>query len=108
MVQDPGGVAVSDETIRGRVLRDAESLIVGDRNITYGHPMGTFTDIGAVWSVYLRHKLQPGVEVDAADVGWLMLLLKAMRDRPVRKRDNAVDAAGYAGCLWECVEALDD
>ena len=100
----PGPADVPGVEPRSQVLRDAERLITTDRNRTYGSPTQNFTDIAAVWTTYLAPKLRPGVALDPPDVSWLMVLLKAMRDRTHRQRDNYVDTAGYAGCGWEAGE----
>jgi len=74
------------------VLREAESLVGGDRNASYGHPARDFTKIASFWSAYL------GYPVAAHDVGMMLILMKVARESYRRKRDNLVDIAGYALC----------
>jgi hypothetical protein len=80
------------ETAGGSILEEAEALINGDRQATYGHPGRDFADIATFWSTYL------GVEVHPHDVWPMMVLLKVSRQKNGYKRDNCTDIAGYAGC----------
>jgi hypothetical protein len=87
---------------RAKVLREAEHLITGERNVTYGEPTQNFEGIAKVWTVYLGSKLREGAEISAADTAWMMIGLKMVRSIASPSRDNWVDAAGYAGCGAEC------
>ena len=80
------------------VLIEAESLVHGDRNDTYGHPLDDFTCTAAMWTALLQHRglLKPGAEINAEDVGPMMIALKLSRQANTPKRDNMTDAAGYA------------
>lgn len=89
---------------RAALLREAERLITGDRNHTYGEPTETFANIAAHWTIHLRHKLAPGAEITGVDVGLMMLLLKIARSMTNTKRDSFVDMAGYAACAYERAE----
>jgi hypothetical protein len=88
---------------RAEVLREAERLITGDRNETYGTPTQNFTNIADLWNVQFRHLLAPGKEFSAADVALAQIHVKMARTITQPKRDNFVDLAGYAACGWECV-----
>ena len=81
---------------RTDLLREAETLVNGDRNIQYGDPNIDFKRTAAMWQAYL------GAEVTAEDVGWMMAMLKASRNRHQKKRDNYADAAGYIACAYDC------
>jgi hypothetical protein len=94
---DPGPLPA-----RAKALREAESLITGDRNATYGEPTENFQDIARVWNVYLAPKLREGARISAADTAWMMVALKMVRSKARPTRDNWVDAAGYAACGLEC------
>ena len=72
------------------ILEEAAQLVGGDRQEAYGPPEECFGRIADAWSAYL------GIPVAARDVCNLMILLKVMRDANTYKRDNLVDAAGYA------------
>lgn len=87
---------------RVSVLQEAMDLITGERNETYGPPTQNFTDIAAMWTVQLGHKLKPGERVSSGDVAWMMIELKAVRHKASPKRDNWADSAGYSGCGYEC------
>lgn len=92
---------MSDETLRESVLFEAANLITGDRNKTYGSPTQNFQDTAQLWNIVLKHKLIPGLELDATDVAKLMIALKLARMAAQPHRDNWVDIAGYAGCGYE-------
>lgn len=86
------------------VLQEADALIHGDRNAQYGNPNQDFQRTADMWTALLQYKLQDGQRILAKDVAWMMMLLKASRAQHSNKRDHYVDAAGYAGCGWRCVE----
>ena len=90
---------------RSGVLNEAADIICGDRNAQYGPPTQDFQRTADMWTALLQLKLKPGEKILAKDVAWMMILLKASRAQHMKKRDNYVDAAGYAGCGWECEEA---
>lgn len=92
---------------RASLLREAESLVDGERNIQYGSPSQDFERTAALWTAYLDGKRY----LEAHDVAVMMILLKASRLRwSPTKRDSWVDVAGYAACGWDTVEEplLDD
>lgn len=92
----------------------ANSLVSGERQSAYGHPLDNFSLIGAFFDVFIIERLrQLGVDVNAVlndnergccypsiiraeDVGALMILLKVAREMNVHKSDNQTDIAGYA------------
>lgn len=90
-----------DVAPRASVLREAEVLITGDRNVTYGSPTQNFTTIAKLLTSRFEHKLKPGEKITAADVADIMILVKVARNIAQPKRDNWVDIAGYAGCGYE-------
>jgi hypothetical protein len=95
-------------TPRGAVLREAEKLITGDRNKTYGSPVENFDVTASLWTQQLGHKLKPGESFTATDVALLMIQLKMARLRTSPgTRDHYVDISGYAACGWECQEVED-
>ena len=84
------------------VLDTAKKITRGARNAAYGPPNQDFQKTAKMWSGYLMLKLKPGVELQAKDVAWMMICLKASRAEHSKKLDNYVDAAGYAACGWRC------
>lgn len=97
-ILEEGAVA----TPREEVLTEAASLIVGDRNKTYGSPTENFKNTADIWNVLLGHKLRE--RITPTEVATLMVGLKLARTIAQPKRDNFVDMAGYAACGWETVE----
>lgn len=93
---------------RDASLRNALSLINGERCDQYGAPEDSFKIIGEFWEVYdkYRRKLKPGPE-SPKDVALKMALLKIARtlgqeDTP----DNYDDAAGYIGIAGDLVREV--
>jgi hypothetical protein len=88
------------ETPRGDVLREAEHLITGDRNKTYGPPTQNFRNIADLMNIRFAHLLGPSKRFTGSDVADLMILVKVARNAADKKRDTYTDIAGYAAC--EC------
>jgi hypothetical protein len=72
------------------ILDEANSIIYGDREKTYGNPAKNLNNIANFWSVYLD------IKISAQDVAQMMVLLKLARliNTP-NHRDSLVDAVGY-------------
>ena len=75
------------------ILDEAKNLVYGDRQADYGHPLDNFTTIARLWSVIL------GVDITAEQVALCMVQVKIARQLWRPKRDNLVDACGYAATL---------
>jgi hypothetical protein len=85
-------------TERERLLLDAAAA-TRDRGESYGDPQTHFArTVGAINAVF-AHKLRE--PLTAADWGIIMVLDKCAREQHSPKRDNAIDIAGYAGCVAE-------
>lgn len=67
----------------------AVSLVCGDRQDDYGHPLDDFTRAGKIWEAIL------GVPVSAEQVSLCMVGVKIAREVNHKKMDNAVDGIGY-------------
>ena len=78
------------------VLQEAQRLVHGDRGADYGHPLDDFSRTALIWSAIL------GVQVTAEQVGLCMIGVKLSRQCNKPKRDNMVDAAGYAETVQMC------
>lgn len=97
-----------EATPRGKILREAETLITGDRNKNYGSPTENFDTTAALWNLQLGHKLKPGESFTATDVALLMVQLKMARLKTsTSNRDHYLDIAGYIACGFECQEVED-
>lgn len=75
------------------ILEEANSLVHGDRQIAYGHPLDDFSRTAKMWSAIL------GCQVTAEQVGLCMCAVKISRQVNKPKRDNMVDLAGYAATV---------
>jgi hypothetical protein len=96
---------LSELTPRAKALREAEKLVTGDRNKSYGSPVQNFQNTADLWNTQFRHMLKDDAEFTAAHVAQAMVLLKMARMIAGKKRDNWIDVIGYAGCGVECDEA---
>lgn len=94
------------------VLDEANTIIYGDREKTYGHPAKNLLCIAGMWEHYLYSRGL--LNTDSAglmpqDVAIMMTLLKCARlaNQPDH-RDSLVDAAGYIALVERCGEDVDD
>jgi hypothetical protein len=67
----------------------AVSLVSGDRQNDYGHPLDDFTRAGKIWEAIL------GVPVSAEQIALCMVGVKIAREVNRQKIDNAIDGIGY-------------
>jgi hypothetical protein len=80
------------------ICEEANGITQDARNDDYGHPRDNFEHTAALWRAMF------GWPVEWYDVARAMVLVKLSRQRNKPKRDNLVDAAGYAQCEqmgWE-------
>lgn len=90
---------VTKEVPPETVLHEAERIIYGDREQTYGHPSKNLWTIAKFWGEYL------GTTLTAKDVCVMMMLLKIARLRNNQNhRDSIVDTIGYAALMERCDE----
>jgi len=84
---------------REDLLNRAKKIVCSDRDLQYGSPEDSFTQIAEFWNAYLY----PGQtqSIKAKDVGMMMILLKIARQSHKPKEDNLIDIAGYAACVGE-------
>lgn len=80
------------------ILEEAQKIIYGDREQTYGKPDANLKRIADLWEVYLLSKPET-LPITPEDVCWMMVLLKMARQMNADKRDNLVDAAGYIALI---------
>ena len=77
-------------------MSEAQKLVHGARQKSYGHPADDFARTAKMWSAIL------GVEVPPEKVPLCMIAVKVSREVNQHKRDNLVDIAGYAETLNLC------
>ena len=85
------------------VLSEANRIIYGDREKTYGHPAKNLKVIAEMWNAYIGDQIcfcfQP------KDVAVMMILLKTARlANDINHRNSIVDICGYAALLERCDE----
>jgi len=78
------------------ILQEAQALVFGDRQASYGHPKDDYKQQAYIWTGMLLHKLAPGQRIEPHEAALLMVTLKARRCVFQPKRDSIVDMAGYA------------
>jgi hypothetical protein len=80
----------------------ASELVGGEREAQHGGKADNFRRIGALWSTYLSIRRSPSSDLDPADVGHMMVLMKIARTQSgAVNPDDYIDAAGYAACAGE-------
>jgi hypothetical protein len=80
------------------ILLEADRLVNGDRQESYGHPIDDFSRTAQMWSAIL------GTPVTAEQVGLCMCAVKISRQCNRPKRDSMVDLAGYAATVQMVIE----
>jgi hypothetical protein len=76
------------------VLQEAQRLVYGARQASYGHPADDFSRTGRMWGAIL------GIDDIAPHlVGLCMAAVKISREVNAHKDDNIVDLAGYAATV---------
>ena len=79
------------------ITREAEKLVVGDRNASYGNPREDYERVAKVWSGLLKDKLTADITPEEAIM--CMIGLKLCREIHKPKEDTSVDIVGYTLCL---------
>jgi len=87
------------------VLKEANALIYGDREKTYGHPAKNLQTIAVMWDAYLNARKHLDSTITPKDVAAMMVLVKVARfANDPDHRDNLVDMCGYAALIERCDE----
>jgi len=86
------------------ILQEAHRLVYGPRQDSYGHPFDDFSRTAAIVTAILGNKLKDGEQVVAEEVGLIQMAVKISRQVNHPKRDNMVDAAGYAATIQMVIE----
>lgn len=86
------------------ILEEANHLVNGPRQASYGHPFDDYKCVADMFTAFLRKKYGYNFEnlkqLEPADMIVSMQMVKISREANSSKRDNMVDLAGYAECLW--------
>ena len=88
------------------ILTEANGLVHGDRQASYGHPAVDFSRTAALVNVLLASKLSK--DLGPEDIATLMVCVKLSRECHEPARDNLVDAAGYLECRARVLRFLGD
>lgn len=84
--------------LRVQLMREAEAITCGDRDLDYGDPVANHQRIADIASLCI------GKELTAHDVVMVLIAAKLARARiSPTKRDHYVDLMAYAGIAYECV-----
>lgn len=98
--------AINTPPPKKTILEEAQEIIYGDREKTYGDPARNIQAIADLWSSYMAattSKRNGLVHVSKEDVCNMMILMKVARliNTPDH-RDSLVDIAGYAALTARC------
>jgi hypothetical protein len=87
------------------ILQEAQRLVHGDRQGSYGHPLDNHSCTATMVDAYLLRKPGPTRgPLDAEDIAIINILQKVSRSANGQKRDTVVDIAGYAENLQMIAE----
>ena len=87
------------------ILLEAYEVTTGDRQNQYGPPDQDFRRTAEMLNALFGDMLKEGEAFKPFHIAQIMILLKMSRQLHQRKRDNWLDAAGYARCGQLCDEA---
>lgn len=91
--------------IHSKLLEEADHIINGDREKTYGSPDKNLKLIAHYWSGHLSIVLKSNVALTIDDVCVMMVLLKQARlANTPNHHDSIVDTAGYMALMDKCQE----
>jgi hypothetical protein len=97
----------SKQSLRTKILLEANKLTSGDRDKTYGPPIDNLTTYANLCNAYLSGR-PANKELDATDGSILMVLAKISRISGNKNhRDNYVDGTAYMAIAGECARLLE-
>lgn len=95
-------------TAREKILYTAAKLTSGDRDRSYGEPVGNMQDIARLWQAYLdckRINNEGYIQLTGEDVAHMCSLMKMGRTfSTVLTPDTYIDSACYEAIAGECAE----
>lgn len=95
---------VNSSQVDQNILQEAEAIIYGDREKTYGKPSKNLACIATFWSAYLENRFGPALDLAASDVAVMMTLLKVARlANSPGHRDSLTDGAAYLALVERCL-----
>ena len=86
------------------VLKEADGLVNGDRQASYGHPHTDYTCTADMWSAMILRRYGVDIPLTPDFACLMMVAVKLSRECGKPKRDNLVDAAGYIACAEKCLD----
>lgn len=86
------------------ILEEANSLVHGNRGADYGHPHVDYQCTADMWRTLIKRRYGIDVPLSPDFACLMMVAVKLSREAGKPKRDNLVDAAGYAECASMCLE----
>ena len=92
----------TSETPIFNILKEANSILTGDRAKDYGDAYSSFKRIADYWGTYLNR-----ANISPRDVAMMLILFKVARENNKHKHDNLVDIIGYA-TLADTIEQIEN
>lgn len=87
---------------RKRLLEEADAIINGPRNTTYGESEDNFARIASLWTPFFKARYGVDIDITPGDVGLIMALMKIARlAYDPNHKDSWVDLAGYAATGYQ-------
>jgi hypothetical protein len=87
---------MSEKKINESIFEEAQRIIYGPRNESYGPPSEDFAKTGIMWWAILKD-LGITAPIPPERVALMMVALKISREVYKHKRDNLTDMCGYTG-----------
>jgi uncharacterized protein DUF6378 len=86
------------------ILEEAQALVHGDRGEAYGHPFIDYSCTADIWRALIKRRYGMDVPMSQDFACLMMIAVKLSREAGKPRRDNLVDAAGYAECASMCLD----
>jgi len=95
------GLKPTHDMTHETILEEAQRLVYGDRQASYGHPSDDYARTARMWEAILG---LPAYHIAPSIACLMMAAVKISRQVNKPKRDNLTDLAGYAACAQLCAE----